>query len=50
MLIFLILLAGALIAADLYVLLRARVRSHADAAHTPTADFGLILEIGRAHV
>ncbi|MBP6392920.1 MAG: YdcF family protein [Neisseria sp.] len=43
MLIFLILLAGALIAADLYVLLRARVRSHADAAHTPTADFGLIL-------
>lgn len=43
MLIFLILLAGALIAADLYVLLRARARSHADAAHTPTADFGLIL-------
>ncbi|MDO5639236.1 MAG: ElyC/SanA/YdcF family protein [Neisseria sp.] len=43
MLSFLFALFAALFAADIYVLLKARRKSHQDAAHTPECDFGLIL-------
>ena len=33
----------ALLAADVYIVLKARAHSHQDAAHTPASDFGLIL-------